>query len=100
MNLIPPRLGPAAHADPADPGLRRRPRSAPTATARKRWTDWTPFTYPFNLTRQPAATVPCGLTKAGLPVGLQIVGALYDDALVLRAARAFERARPWPLPAV
>jgi aspartyl-tRNA(Asn)/glutamyl-tRNA(Gln) amidotransferase subunit A len=61
---------------------------------------WTPFTYPFNLTRQPAATVPCGLTKAGLPIGLQIVGALYDDARVLHAARAFERARPWPLPAV
>ena len=41
---------------------------------------WTPFTYPFNLTRQPAATVPCGLTKAGLPVGLQIIGPPYDDA--------------------
>ncbi|MEO8143822.1 MAG: amidase, partial [Betaproteobacteria bacterium] len=55
----------------------------------KRWTDWTPFTYPFNLTQQPAATVPCGLTKKGLPVGLQIVGPRYADALVLRAARAF-----------
>jgi hypothetical protein len=38
------------------------------------WTDWTLFTYPFNLTRQPAATVPCGLTSAGLPAGLQIIG--------------------------
>ena len=56
----------------------------------KRWTDWTPFSYPFNLTQQPAITVPCGLTKAGLPVGLQIVGAKYADALVLRAARAYE----------
>ena len=41
-----------------------------------RWTDWTPFSYPFNLTRQPAATVPCGLTSARLPAGLQIVGPL------------------------
>ena len=59
-----------------------------------RWTDWTPFTYPFNLTQQPAASIPCGLTKAGLPVGLHIVGPRYADALVLRAARAFETARP------
>ena len=58
------------------------------------WTDWTPFTYPFNLTQQPAASIPCGFTKAGLPVGLHIVGPRYADALVLRAARAFETARP------
>jgi aspartyl-tRNA(Asn)/glutamyl-tRNA(Gln) amidotransferase subunit A len=66
----------------------------------KEWIDWSPFSYPFNLTRQPAASVPCGLTKAGLPIGLQIVGRMYDDALVLRAARAFERATPpprWPM---
>jgi aspartyl-tRNA(Asn)/glutamyl-tRNA(Gln) amidotransferase subunit A len=60
------------------------------------WVDWTPFSYPFNLTRQPAASIPCGLTKGGLPIGLQIVGRLYDDALVLRAARAYERAHPAP----
>jgi len=60
----------------------------------REWIDWTPFSYPFNLTRQPAASVPCGLTKAGLPIGLHIVGRLYDDALVLRAARAFETAMP------
>jgi aspartyl-tRNA(Asn)/glutamyl-tRNA(Gln) amidotransferase subunit A len=63
----------------------------------KRWTDWTPFSYPFNLTQQPAATIPCGLTKKGLPVGLHIVGPRYADALVLRAARAFESAHPIPL---
>jgi aspartyl-tRNA(Asn)/glutamyl-tRNA(Gln) amidotransferase subunit A len=62
------------------------------------WQDWTPFSYPFNLTQQPAITVPCGLTRAGLPIGLQIVGPQFDDARVLRAAAAFERARPWPLP--
>jgi aspartyl-tRNA(Asn)/glutamyl-tRNA(Gln) amidotransferase subunit A len=60
----------------------------------KRWTDWTPFSYPFNLTQQPAATIPCGLTKKGLPVGLHIVGPRYADALVLRAARAFESVHP------
>ena len=60
------------------------------------WIDWSPFSYPFNLTRQPAANVPCGLTAAGLPIGLQIVGRMYDDALVLRAARAFEQAQPFP----
>jgi len=66
----------------------------------KRWTDWTPFSYPFNLTQQPAATVPCGLTKKGLPVGLHIVGPRYADALVLRAARAFESTQPLRMPAV
>jgi aspartyl-tRNA(Asn)/glutamyl-tRNA(Gln) amidotransferase subunit A len=64
----------------------------------KRWTDWSPFSYPFNLTQQPAATVPCGLTKKGLPVGLHIVGPRYADALVLRAARAFESACPISMP--
>jgi aspartyl-tRNA(Asn)/glutamyl-tRNA(Gln) amidotransferase subunit A len=64
----------------------------------KRWTDWTPFSYPFNLTQQPAASIPCGLTAEGLPVGLQIVGPRYADALVLRAARAFESAQPIPMP--
>ncbi|HEX2889143.1 amidase [Vineibacter terrae] len=55
---------------------------------------WTPFTLTFNLTRHPAATIPCGTTKAGLPIGLQIVGPLYADARVLRAAHAFEEEMP------
>jgi aspartyl-tRNA(Asn)/glutamyl-tRNA(Gln) amidotransferase subunit A len=59
--------------------------------------EWTSFTYPFNLTGQPAATVPCGFAD-GLPVGLQIVGPRLGDALVLRAAAAFEAAHPWPSP--
>lgn len=53
------------------------------------------FTYPFNLTGQPAATVPCGFTGEGLPVGLQIVGRWHADATVLRAAACFEAAQPW-----
>jgi len=62
----------------------------------RHWIDWSPFSYPFNLTRQPAATIPCGVTEAGLPIGLQIVGPLYADDRVLRAARAFETVRPVP----
>jgi aspartyl-tRNA(Asn)/glutamyl-tRNA(Gln) amidotransferase subunit A len=72
----------------------------PAGSTQRRWTSWTPFTYPFNLTQQPAASVPCGFTAAGLPVGLQLVGRRGADALVLRAARAYEEARttdrPWP----
>ena len=56
---------------------------------------WTAFTYPFNLTGQPAATVPCGFDRNGLPLGLQIVGRYRDDATVLRAAAAFEAIAPW-----
>ena len=59
---------------------------------------WTPFSYPFNLTQQPACTIPCGLTSGGLPIGLQIVGPMFGDALVLRAARAYESVRPLARP--
>jgi aspartyl-tRNA(Asn)/glutamyl-tRNA(Gln) amidotransferase subunit A len=61
---------------------------------------WTPFSYPFNLSQQPACTIPCGLTTAGLPIGLQIVGPMFGDALVLRAARAYEMLRPIPRPSL
>lgn len=57
--------------------------------------DRLPFTFPFNLTGWPAATVPCGFDGEGLPVGLQIVGNWHQDALVLRAAAAFEALQPW-----
>ena len=62
------------------------------------WVHWSPFSYPFNLTQQPAASIPCGFTQEGLPVGLQIVGAKYRDDLVLRVARAYESAVPIKLP--
>jgi len=87
--LVTPTLAVAAF----DAGLEFPP-------GKKRWIDWTPFSFPFNLTQQPAASIPCGLTKSGLPVGLHIVGPRYADALVLRAARAFETARPITLPKV
>lgn len=56
------------------------------------WTGWSPFTYPFNLTQQPASSVPCGLTRGGMPVGLQIVGRFGADNDVLMASRAIEAA--------
>ena len=56
--------------------------------------NWTPFTYPFNITQQPACSVPCGLAPDGLPVAIQIVGPLYEDGLVLQAAAAFEAVKP------
>jgi len=70
----------------------------PPNSGDKQWSDWTPLTYPFNLTRQPAISVPCVLTSAGLPIGLQIVGPLYGDRAVLNAARAFEQGRPFRRP--
>ncbi|WP_367042167.1 amidase [Streptomyces sp. Je 1-332] len=64
----------------------------PKGSGHRRWTGWTPFTYPFNMTQQPAATVPCGTDREGLPIGVQIVGARHADALVLRAAHALYEA--------
>ncbi len=62
---------------------------------RRRILGWL-LTYPFNMMASvPAATVPCGFTAAGLPVGLQLVARPRDDAGLLRAAASFERARPW-----
>ena len=68
---------------------------SPWAQNGNAWLDWTPFSVPFNLTQQPAASVPCGFTRAGLPVGLQIAGRLYDDGGVLAAAMAYQTAAPF-----
>lgn len=59
------------------------------------WMSWAEFSYPFNLSQNPAASVPCGFTAEGLPVGLQIVGRRFDDLGVLQMAAAFETVRPW-----
>ncbi|MFC5217376.1 amidase [Streptomyces coerulescens] len=64
----------------------------PKGSGHRRWTGWTPFTYPFNLTQQPAATVPVGTDGDGLPIGLQIVAARHRDELVLRAAHTLYEA--------
>lgn len=67
----------------------------PDGSAQPRWTSWTPFTYPFNMSHQPAATVPCGFSAAGLPLGVQVVGPRHADGLVLAACAAIEAALPW-----
>ena len=54
-----------------------------------------PFTMAFNISWNPAASIPCGFDSVGLPMGLQIVGDIGDEAVVLRASSAFEEARPW-----
>ncbi|MCX5048420.1 MULTISPECIES: amidase [unclassified Streptomyces] len=64
----------------------------PKGSGHRRWTGWTPFTYPFNMTQQPAATVPVGRDGDGLPIGLQLVAARHRDDLVLRAAHALYEA--------
>lgn len=87
--LVTPSLPVAAF--PAGQGV-------PEPTRMDSWIDWVPYSYPFNLSGQPAASCPCGFTGAGLPVGLQIVGPLYGDARVLRACRAFEAAQPFTMP--
>jgi aspartyl-tRNA(Asn)/glutamyl-tRNA(Gln) amidotransferase subunit A len=67
-------------------------REVPEGWPQARWPTWTPFTYPFNITGQPAASLPCGFTAAELPIGLHIVGPRHADALVLRAAHTYQKA--------
>jgi Asp-tRNA(Asn)/Glu-tRNA(Gln) amidotransferase A subunit family amidase len=59
---------------------------------------WVYYTYPFNLTGNPAASIPCGLTHDGLPVGLQLVSRTNRETDLLRLGAAFEAAHPWPHP--
>jgi len=62
------------------------------------WTRWAPWTFAFNLTRQPAISVPMGFSANGLPRAVQLAAPMYRDDLVLRAARALELAQPFPMP--
>jgi aspartyl-tRNA(Asn)/glutamyl-tRNA(Gln) amidotransferase subunit A len=89
--LVTPQVGTAAFAAGHE---------VPPGSGMKRWWEWSLFTYPFNLTQQPAAAVPCGFTASGLPVAMQIVGAKFNDPLVLKAARAYEAAHPFTCPTV
>lgn len=78
-------LTPTIPVPPFDAG-----REVPAGWPHERWMSWTPFTYPFNLTQQPAISIPVGRTAAGLPVGLQVVGPRHSDDLVLAVARFVE----------
>ncbi len=53
------------------------------------------YTYPFNLTGNPAASIPCGWTSEGMPIGMQIVGKRFDELTVLQVGKAFEKIQPW-----
>jgi aspartyl-tRNA(Asn)/glutamyl-tRNA(Gln) amidotransferase subunit A len=85
-------LCPTVAVPPFEVGLEGPTQIAGQAVDRRAWIAMTPL---FNLTGQPAATVPCGFTNEGLPIGLQIVGRRFDEATVLRASAAFEAIRPW-----
>ncbi len=80
-----PNAAPVAEAPMGDP-------------AEALWTQWAPWTFAFNLTRQPAISVPMGFTAGGLPRAVQLVGPMYRDDLVLRAARTLEVAQPFAMP--
>jgi Asp-tRNA(Asn)/Glu-tRNA(Gln) amidotransferase A subunit family amidase len=56
---------------------------------------WAPYTQPFNMSGHPAATIPCGWSNDGLPIGMQIVGKRFDDLSVLQVSKAFEEIAPW-----
>jgi aspartyl-tRNA(Asn)/glutamyl-tRNA(Gln) amidotransferase subunit A len=85
-------LCPTVAVPPFGLGLEGPTQIAGRTVNRRAWLALTPL---FNLTGQPAATVPCGSTRDGLPIGLQIVGRRFDEATVLRASAAFEAIRPW-----
>ncbi|MBZ9559120.1 MULTISPECIES: amidase [unclassified Modicisalibacter] len=72
----------------------------PPGSNMRDWEEWAPFSYPFNLSQQPAASIPCGFTASGLPVGFQLAGGKFDDVRVLRACHAYMEAHPARHPAV
>lgn len=74
---------------------RHVPESQPTGDSGVEWARWTPFTWPFNLSGNPAATIPCGFTPEGLPVGLQVIGRRYAEGDVLQFCAALEALMPW-----
>lgn len=77
-------MTPSVAIEPFDPSDQ-----VPQGRDMRDWEEWTPFSYPFNLTEQPAASIPCGFTTDGLPVGFQLAGGKFDDARILRVARAY-----------
>ena len=90
------RTGICSSPPPSRSPPSRRGATFPPAPPIAQWPGWTPFTYPFNLTQQPAVAVPCGFTSDRLPIGLQIIGRAARRGLVLRVARAYEAHHPQP----
>ncbi len=86
-------LSPAVAVQPFDVG-----KNLPDGAAGKANALWSPYTSQFNLSRHPAASVPCGLSRQGLPIGLQIAAGHYKDALVLRAAARYAETNPIDFP--
>ncbi|UUX49774.1 amidase [Nisaea acidiphila] len=86
-------LTPAMPTAAFDAGL-----EVPPGSGMRRWTEWTPFSYPFNLTQHPAASVPCGFTRDGMPAGLQIVAAKYREDKVFSGSAAYETICPFKMP--
>ena len=80
-------VSPAVAVPPFEAG-----KEVPPGSGMKRWIEWAGFSYPINLSQQPACVIPCGMTRSGLPVGLQIIGARGADAKVLAAAASIEQA--------
>lgn len=70
----------------------------PAGRGMARWFDWAPWAYPFNFSNHPASSVPCGFDSRGLPTSFQLVGGKGQEALILRASRAYERERPFAMP--
>ena len=85
--LTPTMALPAPRADESDTPLRARGEIVPEGNLR--------CTFPFNMTGQPALSLPCGFTSDGLPIGLQIVGARFGETTVLRLGHAYQRATTW-----
>jgi aspartyl-tRNA(Asn)/glutamyl-tRNA(Gln) amidotransferase subunit A len=83
-------LSPTLPVAGVDAGL-----STPPRAGDRNLVTWVCYTYPFNLTGQPAASIPAGFTREGLPVGMQLVARAYREDDLFAAAAAFESARPW-----
>lgn len=72
----------------------------PPGSDMRDWEEWACFSYPFNLSQQPAASIPCGFTDRGLPVAFQLAGGKFDDVRVLRASHAYLSEYPARLPSI
>jgi aspartyl-tRNA(Asn)/glutamyl-tRNA(Gln) amidotransferase subunit A len=85
--ITPTTAVPAFDTDIMFPPIINNKKVSPTA--------WQAFTFPFNLTEQPAASIPCGWSKDGLPIGMQIIGPKFAESTILQVSKVFEGEKPW-----